>query len=389
VGSPDVSNRPPRLRVLILLNSLAPYGAENFVLNHAIHFDRERFELELCQLGGSRALAPRFAELGVLVHSLDEPHRFAPRSLLALARLLRERQVDVLQTHVAYAGIVGRFVGRAAGVPVLVSTEQDVRHNFGQPWRSAIDLTLGLAHGHVFITEAVRRSFARAHPRATALRFPTISNGVDATALAARAAEARASARAKLGMGEADVAFVNVARLVPVKGQATLLEAFARVRRERPETSLWLIGSGPLEAELRARAAALGGAVHFLGERLDVHHLLGAFDVYVHPSRREAQGIAVLEAMAAGLPVICSAVDGIPEFVRDAPEAESTGALFSAGNAAGLAREMLAVLADGTRTQARARRAQELMLREHDVRRSIASYERLYDALWAKHGKRG
>jgi glycosyltransferase involved in cell wall biosynthesis len=362
-------------RVLILINSLGPYGAENFVLSHVRHADRPRFDVRVCQLGGDESLAPAIRAAGAEVVNLGERRRFDPRALARLLRLVRRERVDVLQTHVGYASVVGRLVGRLARVPVIVSTEQTVRDDRDySPWlRRAMALTHPLVHGHVYISDAVRRSFGDASDA------PIISNGIDGRALAAAAPGARDAVRRELGVAGDEIAIVNVARLHSRKGQIFAIDALARVRREHPRASLWLVGAGPDEAALRARAAERGvaDAVHLLGQRLDVHRLLGGFDLYVHPALVEGLGIAVLEAMAAGLPVVASAVGGIPEYVRDG----DTGWLVPPGELDALAARLGAAVADGDARRAVAARGQAHILAEHDIRASVAAYEALYTRL--------
>jgi len=371
-----------RIRVLILINSLGPYGAETFVLNHVRNADRSRFEMHVCQIGGSEALAPAIREAGVEVHNLRARRRVAPVAFLRLAALLRRLEIDVLQTHVGYAGVVGRVVGRAARVPVIVSTEQTVSDDsdFPPALRAAIRATFRLAHGHVFISQAVRESFAGWSPERAGPTAPVISNGIDGRAIAA-AVDGRAAVRKELGLENGALAFVNVARLQPRKGQRFAIEALAKVRARAPGASLWLIGGGPDEPELRALAERHGvaGAVTFLGQRLDVHRLLGGFDAYVHPALIEGLGISVLEAMAAGLPTVATSVGGIPEYVHDG----DTGWLVPPADGDALAERMLAVVTDPDERRRRAGRGQALIMAEHDIRASVAAYEALYSSLSA------
>jgi glycosyltransferase involved in cell wall biosynthesis len=365
-----------RTRVLILLNSLAPYGAENFVLNHARFANRDEFEVIVAHMGGSTALADKFREAGVEVVDLARPGRprYTPAVPARLAWELRRRRIDVIQTHIGLAGVVGRTVGRAAGVKV-VSTEQTVRADY-PPWlRRANDATFPLAHRNVFISRAVVRSFAEIFPRVE--RDPIIiSNGIDTQTVAKIATASREEKRRELGLGSDDLAFGNVGRLHPNKGQRFAIQALAKVRAAHPRVSLWIAGAGDAKEELEALALAegVGDAVHLLGQRMDIHALLGAFDAYVHPATTEALGIAVLEAMAAGLPTVASSVDGLPEFVRDG----DTGWLAPPRDPDALAERMRRVIEDRTEAMEIASRGVALIRSEHDVHGAVAAYEAVY-----------
>lgn len=364
-------------RILVLINSLAPYGAENFVLNHVRFADRRRFDVTVAHMGGSKALADKFAAAGVEVVDVSGGgrRRYTPALPLRLARTLRARRIDLLQTHIGLSGVVGRTVGRALRVPV-VSTEQTVRRDYAAWLRRANDLTFPLATRHVFISRAVVASFAEVFPAVA--RAPTIiTNGIDSVAVGELARRSRAAKRAELGLDDDEPAFVNVGRLHPNKGQRYAIQALARVRAKHPRASLWIVGDGELRAELQGEVARAGvaGAVHFLGQRLDVHELLGAFDAYVHPALTEALGIAILEAMAAGLPTIASAVDGIPEFVHD----RETGWLAPPEDVDALAAAMTGVLDDRAAAAAVAARGAAEIRAHHDVRASVTAYERVYD----------
>src|SRR5262249_8141247 len=192
---PRASVMSRRARVLVLINSLGPYGAENFVLNQLRRADRARFDVRIAQLGGAETLAPLMRAAGGEVTNLGDRRRFDPRTLARLYRLLRREEIDVLQTHVGYASVVGRLVGRAARVPVVVSTEQTVRDDRDySPWlRRAMALTFPLADAHVYISHAVRRSFGDGEGA------PVIGNGIDGRSIAAAAAAARAEVRRELG----------------------------------------------------------------------------------------------------------------------------------------------------------------------------------------------
>jgi glycosyltransferase involved in cell wall biosynthesis len=114
--------------------------------------------------------------------------------------------------------------------------------------------------------------------------------------------------------------------------------------------------------------------VTFVGQRDDVHRLLGGADAAVHPSIREALGVALLEAMAAGLPVLAAAVDGIPEFVRPG----QTGWLHTSGDVRALAEQMLEVASNSQRAREVSETGRALVQRQYDIRASVGAYESLY-----------
>src|SRR5690606_28944831 len=124
--------------------------------------------------------------------------------------------------------------------------------------------------------------------------------------------------RSQLGLEPRAFVFGCVARMVPIKRHADLLDGFAAATARHPEAQLLLVGGGPLEAELREHAARLGiaGRVVFLGERRDIERLLPLLDCFVLASSTEGMSNAALEAMACGLPVIATAVGGNAEVVE-------------------------------------------------------------------------
>ena len=365
-------------RLLFLVNSLpAAGGAEQFVLNHARRADRGRYDVRVAQMGGSETLRGAFEAIGVPVVNLGERRRPDPRALVRLYAYLRRERIDVVQAHVAFSVLCARVVGRLARVPAIVATEQAMVGQYPRATQRALEATARLANACVFISRASFRSWQKVLPSVEPLIIP---NGIDARAVAARAAAGRDAVRAELGLAPDDIAFANVARLHPDKGQATLLAAFARAAL--PRARLFIAGVGPLAAELRAQAAGLGVGerVRFLGERTDVPRLLGGFDAYVHPSRAEALGVSVLEAMSAALPTIGAAVDALPEYIADG----ATGWLFPPDDAAALAERLRAVAADLAGARAVGRAGQARMFRDYDIGASVAAYEALYERLLAR-----
>jgi glycosyltransferase involved in cell wall biosynthesis len=188
--------------------------------------------------------------------------------------------------------------------------------------------------------------------------------------------EARSNARRLLGLGVDDLVVGTVGNFTAKKDHRTLLTAIASLVTRRPDVRLVLVGIGPLESELRAqvRDAGLEGMVLFTGLRDDVYALLPGFDVFALSSRHEGLPIALLEAMATGVPCVATSVGGIPEVVTDGIE----GVLVEPGHAGELAAALEKVLTDATFARTLATAAQ-LRARDFDLGRAVVRTEAIYD----------
>ena len=202
-----------------------------------------------------------------------------------------------------------------------------------------------------------------------------IANGIQVASYG-KAAVARAEWRARLGFGADDVLFACVARLKGVKNHRMLLDAFARMPAQNKRTRLLLLGEGPLQASLEsyAQSAGIADRAHFLGLRDDVPDALAAADVFVLSSKWEGNPLSVMEAMAAGLPVVATRVGGIPELVEHGVH----GMLVPAGDAGAMS-HALALLADSPDLrQAWSAAARRRAVESFDIERMVDNYESLY-----------
>lgn len=196
----------------------------------------------------------------------------------------------------------------------------------------------------------------------------------------------RDGTRRELGIGADDLVAVMVGRLHEGKGLERAIEAVPVILARLPGFRLLLVGSGPLEETLMSRAQSVGaaGAVVFTGRRTDVPALLAAADLCVLASESETAGLSVLEAMAAGLPVVASDVGGVPEAVEDGV----TGLLIRPGDSGGIVEGVLSVLGRPDRGaamgQAGRKRARDRFSTERLVDATVA----LYDGLLARGGGR-
>ena len=206
---------------------------------------------------------------------------------------------------------------------------------------------------------------------------PLIPNGVPTTEYAPDP-DARAQWRQAHGIEPHATVLVHVGRFAPPKNHALLVEAFAQVRSDAP-LYLLLVGAGELEDAVREQVAGLGlqGRVRFLGVRADVADILRASDMFVLSSRWEGNPLSVMEAMAAGLPVVSTAVGGVPELVRD----RETGLLVPSEDAGALTRAVQALVDDPVRRQAMGAAARQHAVAHFDIRHTVRGYEQLYERL--------
>jgi glycosyltransferase involved in cell wall biosynthesis len=199
----------------------------------------------------------------------------------------------------------------------------------------------------------------------------TIANGCDVAGIAERARRAR-----QLRRRDERLVVGMVARLDPIKDQATLIRAFANVAREHPQAELWLIGDGPRAWQLcdLATAAGVADQVVFWGQRSDVPELLGQMDLFAFSTTRdEGFGIALIEAMAAGLPVIASDVPACREVLGDG----AAGLLVPPGDHARLAQAICALLSSERQRAAWARLDLQRATDHYDIRRCVDFWYRL------------
>lgn len=354
----------------------------------ARHLDRRRFDPQIwtCIDGiGPRSRAA-LGPAGVRVASLGMRGFGDLRGLARLVRLMRRESVDLIHARLQRAGFYARLAAPLAGRPiVLVNVVNMYGHHFesqhgrlkAAPLLAAERATRGL------VDRWVANSAAAAADLVSAIgierqSIAVVPNAVDAEPFVAAAAR-RAAARAALGLDADTVVVGSVNRLVPLKRVSLLIDAVARI--QGANIHLLLVGDGPERHALEAQSRALSVPVTFTGHRHDVPELLSAMDIFAFASSSEGQPNAVLEAMAAGLPVVAASLPAFEGVIADGVHGVVVEA--SAEQMADALRSLAVDPAARARLGAAAKREVESRF---STRAMVEAYEHIYaDALGARH----
>ena len=382
---PDAWPAEP-VRVTLAITDLDVGGAERALVALATGLDRGRWRPSVVCLSGEGALSGPLRAAGIEVACLGVSPRRPIAAVGAVARAFREQRPALVQSFLFHANIASRLAARRAGRPPVVGGLRVAERRARRRWHLTLDrLTFPLAVGSVCVSTGVKR-FSSGRGKLPPDRLVVIPNGVDIS----RFDRAIPVARTSISVPEDAVLALYVGRLDPQKGLTTLLDAAGTVARECPTWHLALVGDGPLREELTARTeiaglAGLADRIHWLGRRDDVPGLLRAAEYLVLPSLWEGMPNVVLEAMAAGLPVVGTRVEGTEDLVTPG----QTGWLVPPGQSGPLADALLeaATGPDRRRTFGRAGRAR--VEAEFTPEAVVSSYERLWAGILGLEGSSG
>ncbi len=372
------------IRVGFVMHIMQVAGAEVLVVETIARLKTRIQPVVFC-LDGVGALGEQLRREGVDVVTLDRQPGFDWRVARRLAAEVAARDIQVLHAHqytpFFYAALAKGLRGvRPGGArPRLIHTEH------GRHYPDIVSSKRRVMNRLVFDRLADRVN-AVCQFSAEALaekdgfrgdRIEVIENGIDLSRY--RPTEDRTALRLRLGLDPSRLYVANVARLHPVKDQATLVRAFADVAARLPDADLLLVGDGALRASLEQQVQELGlrDRVRFLGVRRDVPDLLHAIDLFTLTSVSEAASITLLEAMGCGRAVVATRVGGNPEIVRD----EVDGLLVPRGDAAALAEALAGLLVDRARRETMGRAGAARVRERFTIERTVHRYYDLYQAL--------
>lgn len=365
------------LRIAQVITRCVRGGAYQVVRSLLDRLPREEFEQTL--ISGPEAAPAGALVVPELVREIDPVNDL--KALIRLTRIFAKDRPELVHAHTYKAGVLASIAGRLAGVPAVLFTPHG--HIFSQGANipgvpgglklEALRWVTRAAQGcadRITALSDVDLDQQLALGLSAASKYMVVRNGIDCDRFA--------GPRPRLAEGGPIIGAVG--RFSEEKGHRYLLEAMGILHRQLPSVRLVLVGYGVLEGELRGRVSALGleGVVTFAGER-DSAEVLGGFDVFVQPSLYESQGLAILEAMAAGIPVAASDVGGVRDVVRHG----ETGLLVPPADPRALATAIFQLVTDLDRSRRFAEEAGRRVRERYSLDTMLAAYAGLYRSLLA------
>ena len=405
-----------RIKVLEVLEATIG-GTRKHVAQILRGLDPERFEVHLaCSFDrdpGGRSALKRL--LGKDLRVVEVPMRRRPspvwdlRAVRHLGRLMRAERYDLVHTHAAKAGFLGRLAARRAGVPAVLHTPhtfpfERVDTRLAWLYKRLERRAARWADRIVLVAESQREAALDAR-LCEPERLAVVENGVSLPA--DEPAVLRQRHREKLGVAATTLAVAFVGRLTPQKDVQTFLDVAGKLHGQMPDMALYLVGTTDDRRYLRSlrprvgpqawRVAACGESpsgrvdwspslpVQMLGGRPDAAELVAAFDVVVLPSRYEGLPYSLLEAMACAVPVAASAVTGSRDVIRQGRD----GVLVSPGDVAGFVAAVRGLLADPAKRRDLGAAARERIAASFSEERFVRGIDELYTSVLRGDPERG
>lgn len=361
-------------RILHIIPTLDPHGSEKQLTLLASGLPRDRFDVHVCALTRGGPFAAMLNQADIPVAILHKRWKLDPAAYWQLKRHIARLRPDLVQTWLFAANCYGRVAARQAGIRRVVASERCVDR-----WKMWHELVIDrrlVRHTDRIVAngQAVRDFYvAQGIP---AEKFAVIPNGIP-TALVSPLSRVDLLAELRLPTGSKLIG--TVGRLSPQKRVKELIWAMQQIKFLRDDVHLLIVGDGPLRPALQRyrRLTGVDDRVHFLGARSDVPRLMPHFDVFWLASGYEGQSNALMEAMAAGVPVVATDIPANRELVVP----DQTGYLVALDVRSAFARRTLPILEDAELARRLGDSGRARMIAEFSVEKMVASHTALYGEL--------
>lgn len=369
-----------RLAILHLINNFADSSITRIVLDLVRHLGPRDYSWHVGGLSDIGDLRDEFRRLGADATVWGGDGTGLSATLQRIREYVEEHRIDIVHSHTPRTLLTLRMALGGGRGPLHVATKHILNSPGDRRWGllySLADRLLLYCPTHlVAVSGRVMRGIM-ACPGVGAGRVTLIRNAVDSAPC--HVPEQRDSCRTEFGLTPGRILIGTSGRIEKVKRYDLLLQGFSKVHAAYPQCRLMIAGEGSLRRQLEglARDLGIGDGVIWTGFRKDMPRLLAAMDIYVMSSVNEGLSLSILEAMAAGKPVVITDVGGARELV----EHRSTGLLMRPGSAEAIADSLLTLLGDPELMSALARAGRDYVVGEYSLERMMGAYGRLYQSL--------
>jgi glycosyltransferase involved in cell wall biosynthesis len=363
------------INILHVISKLPVGGVENLLLTVLQNSDRHKFFPVVCSLSDKGEIGKEIEELGVEVFCLHKlKHRFDWTIVKNIYNLIKQKNINVVFSYQYHANLYGRLAARLAHVPCIIASVHNVYTIDRKIHRRIINKYLGrFTDKIVAVSKTVKDEILR-YDGVSDSKVEIIYNGIDINRFLDMN---RNSTRNKLGIALDTPVIGTVGRLTFQKGQRYLLEAVHQVKEKFPQIVLLMVGDGPMKDELRDYAKTLNvhDTVIFTGTRRDIPSLLAAMDIFVLSSLWEGLSISLIEAMAAGKPVIAT---DIPPF-REVVNTEKIGILIPPKHSEAIADAIELLLRNKNLAESLGMAARERAFSAFNIETTIRRYTNIFE----------
>ncbi|MDD4607462.1 MAG: glycosyltransferase [Patescibacteria group bacterium] len=355
-----------KIKIIHILSELKPAGAEHLVLDLVKNLDPAQFEIQVWAVVGGGELEIEFKKLNINVQVFNKKTKLGLGVLWQMYRKLKIFQPNIVHTHLFAGDMWGKVASRLAGIKNIISTEHNIDIDEGQIKKKIKRWTYKFTSCVVAVSQAVKNYTIQTYQVKTE-KIQVIYNGIDLNKFTFCPRE----------INQRQPIIGTIARLEPQKGQEFLIQAFQQVLKKYPQANLWIIGYGSLEGKLKKQVADLNldPAVKFWGGRMDIIEKLKQLDIFVLASEWEGLGIALIEAMASGLPVIGTRVGGIPELIQDG----ETGLLVKSQSVEELSQAIIKLLDQPELSFKLGQQASQVVKQNFDIQKMVKAYKKIYE----------
>lgn len=379
-----MASRKRRVFIAITQSTLFG-GAQRYVLDLAGSLSRDDFDVTVMH-GGSGVLREKLQEVRIHTIPLMSLERRVSvwndlKTLKELYFILRKERPDILHTNSSKMGVIGGIAGRLSGIPRIIFTAHGWAFNEQRPYWQKISiyvlsaLAVLVSHRTIAVSDAVRNAFRKLP--FVYRKMSVIRNGIGEISYDVRVvAREKIIALAGINSDKNAPWICTVAELHPIKNLLTGISAFEEMLKKCPDIQYFIAGEGSERASLERFISAhrLGLRVHLLGFVNNASQLLKAFDVFFLPSLSESFSYVLLEAGAAGLPVVASRVGGIPEII----EHNRTGLLVDTGDVLGFADKLTELVTHKNKAAQIGKALQERVFSDFTIRQMVKKTVALY-----------